>query len=326
MGIKCKICSNSIGNRIHIVKEMHFEIGEEFNYVECHKCGCLQIADIPKNIIDYYPDNYYAFSPPTIQIQSYLKRFIKRHRLKYMLGDNNLSGKLLLKLYGKPKVPIWLNSVNLKSNSKILDIGSGLGLLLIKLNNLGFTDLTGIDPYVNKPYRYSGQISVLKKTLEDINNIKYDFVMLHHSFEHMQNPKETLANINKLLKLNCFLLIRIPVASCYAWKKYGVNWVQLDAPRHFFLHTKQSIGLLANSTGFSLENIIYDSTEFQFISSELYKKGIPLIEHKKFYDDKMLSTFFNHTILDFRRFAEKLNQSNEGDQATFILKKKYDLT
>ena len=38
----------------------------------------------------------------------------------------------------------------------------------------------------------------------------------------------------------------IPVKSQTIWEKYGVNWSQIDAPRHFFLHTIKSFKILCS--------------------------------------------------------------------------------
>jgi hypothetical protein len=53
-------------------------------------------------------------------------------------------------------------------------------------------------------------------------------------------------------------------------------WVQLDAPRHFFLHSANSLGLLAGKVGMAVTETVYDSDELQFVGSEQYLKGIPL--------------------------------------------------
>jgi len=50
----------------------------------------------------------------------------------------------------------------------------------------------------------------------------------------MPNPRNVFEKISGLLSDEGTLLIRIPVMDCFAWKEYGVNWFQLDAPRHFF--------------------------------------------------------------------------------------------
>jgi SAM-dependent methyltransferase len=83
--------------------------------------------------------------------------------------------------------------------------------------------------------------SALKKIL-GVANLKdffditetFDFIMFHHSFEHMDAPEKVFQHIYKLLNKGSYALIRIPVADSSSFKKYGANWVNLDPPRHFF--------------------------------------------------------------------------------------------
>jgi hypothetical protein len=54
--------------------------------------------------------------------------------------------------------------------------------------------------------------------------------------------------------------------------------VQLDAPRHLFLHTRKSFGLLAARAGLQIEKWFCDSTSFQFWGSELYQRKLPFFK------------------------------------------------
>jgi len=139
-------------------------------------------------------------------------------------------------------------------------------------------------------------------------------IMMHHSFEHMANPYEVLNHLSTLLKPSGFLLIRIPMADSFAYRKYGVNWYQLDAPRHFFLYTVKSMSLLAKQCGFEIDRIEYDSTEYQFINSEKYCRDISL------HEDYIVSSEY---IKECRKSAHWLNKMKDGDQACFILRKQH---
>ncbi|MES2881071.1 MAG: methyltransferase domain-containing protein, partial [Bacteroidota bacterium] len=130
---------------------------------------------------------------------------------------------------------------------------------------------------------------------------------------HMSEPLKVMQNIHSLLNHGGYLLIRIPVADCYAWEHYRTNWVQLDAPRHFFLHTTKSMQTLSEQAGFVLEDVVHDSWELQFWGSEKYKKDLPLTD-KTF-------TFTNEEMLAFKTEAQKLNAAKKGDQACFYFKK-----
>ncbi|MGZ8559559.1 MAG: class I SAM-dependent methyltransferase [Chitinophagaceae bacterium] len=312
---ECKICGNVNNNKIYTAREMMFGLKDEFDYLECNECGCLQIISIPQDLIKYYPPNYYSYQTlvETDIIQTGLsktaKRIFKKKFLNGYLQGNAVSGKLMSKF--QQYYP-WIKRNTISNTSRILDIGCGTGELLLKMYNDGFLNLTGVDPYIIEDIQYKCGVNILKKQLEDIHD-KYDFIMLHHSFEHMDEPLDVLKKIYSLMDKGGMVIIRIPVSKGHAWRKYGVNWVQLDAPRHFFLHTTQSMQILSNNSGFILDDIVYDSYDLQFIGSEMYLRGIPLIDDHDFFSAEQIS--------DYKEEAGRLNRINDGDAACFYLKK-----
>lgn len=140
---------------------------------------------------------------------------------------------------------------------------------------------------------------------------QYDFIMMHHSFEHMDHPDRVLAKVKELLKPKGKLLIRIPVANSYAWRKYRRYWFAWEAPRHIFLHTTRSIQLLSSGAGFSIDSVEYDSSFFHLASSEKYLRDFP-------YSDDF-TMFSRRQIKDFAAEARRLNRIGDGDCACFYL-------
>lgn len=137
--------------------------------------------------------------------------------------------------------------------------------------------------------------------------------MLNHAFEHMPDPLATLARIREVLAPGGHAMIRIPVAGSWAWEHYGTTWVQLDAPRHFFLHTDRSMRNLAAAANLEWVTAINDSSEFQFTGSETYLKGFRLGDSR-----------VRFTVRELRRFeqrAAKLNQEGRGDTSTYYLRR-----
>ena len=59
MSESCRICGNSENNRKHIAREMMFGTRERFEYLECARCGTVQLIDVP-DLSRYYPEDYYA--------------------------------------------------------------------------------------------------------------------------------------------------------------------------------------------------------------------------------------------------------------------------
>ena len=104
------------------------------------------------------------------------------------------------------------------------------------------------------------------------------------------------------------MICRIPVATAWAWREYGEHWVALDAPRHLFLHTEDSMRRLAVASGFRIERVVYDSTSFQFWGSEQYRLGIPLMDPRSHHVDPKRSPFGKAQIAEWERRAEELNR------------------
>jgi predicted SAM-dependent methyltransferase len=137
----------------------------------------------------------------------------------------------------------------------------------------------------------------------------------------MPQPLDVLTKFHKLLKTNRYALVRIPVAASFAWRHYGVNWVALDAPRHLFLHTVESMRLLAKKAGFKLVDVEFDSTEHQFLASELFLRNISLKDSIYYIEDPQGNIFSEAQIEAFKAKAIELNANGDGDQACFYLQK-----
>lgn len=148
------------------------------------------------------------------------------------------------------------------------------------MRELGFRDVTGVDPFIPDTLKSRGDVVVWKKHLCEIEG-SFDFVMLNHSFKHMPEPVAVLCDIRRLLKPGRCALIRTPVASSFALQHYRGYWVQLDPARHLFLHTPQSMAFAAAQAGLEVESVFHDSYEFGLMSSEehLRNSRIPA-EHR----------------------------------------------
>ena len=170
----------------------------------------------------------------------------------------------------------------------------------------------GTDPYISKDIYYH-DVKILKLDLSEIDNT-FDCITLQHSFEHMPDPEYVIKHLERLLNPDGVIIIRIPVADCFAWYKYGEFWVQLDAPRHFYIHTPKSIGILLENTGLYLDEVIFDSGAHQFIMSEKYKRGLTLFAPDNYFTKK--------EIKRFDKEAKNLNMNKQGDTACFYIKKK----
>lgn len=328
----CRICGNSRNNRDFYVKEMMFGYQDIFRYFQCSNCECLQITEFPKNIAKYYPSNYHSSMPEQSQPRTghSIKRFLRLKRDEAALLKKRGFGRVLQNIFPWDKDRIAaVNEIldfgqlarrNICFNTKILDVGCGQGFFLNNLHSIGFNKLTGIDPFIEREVFYNNGIKIFKKWIHDIDEV-FGLIVFNHSFEHMPDPLEVLRSVSRILHKKGMCRIRIPIVPSYAWEKYGVNWVQLDAPRHFFLHSIKSIQILTEKAGLQLEATIYDSTALQFWGSEQYLRNIPLRSSSSHWVSPENSIFSPQDIKVFQDRASELNQKKQGDQAAFYISK-----
>ncbi|RZS95203.1 class I SAM-dependent methyltransferase [Cecembia calidifontis] len=301
-GYSCYYCGCTETPKKHQAKEMMFGTGESFELDACTSCGSLQLTNPPADLSVYYPPSYYSLQE--LVVSGPLKQFLKR--LRYRLFVAGI--RFLKPVYGD-----WMRYSGAGLNSRIADIGCGNGQLLYEMYAAGFKELEGFDPFMEKDSKLADGFHLFKKSIFEMTG-KYDLLMMHHALEHMPQPEEVLKKCYQLLKKGGCLLIRIPVADAQVWKEEGVNWVQLDVPRH--LHIPSTLGLktLSEKIGFSVKKITFDSTDFQFWGTELYKKGIPLKDASSFpFPEELEKAFKNKALL--------YNQKGIGDQACFYLER-----
>jgi len=313
----CRICGNRDGNRSYIAREMMFGFRDEFEYVQCAACECLQMREVPVDLGRYYPsDGYSAHQPQALVADTPVKALLRHHRAAYSLYGRDLFGAALCRIFGVPAFyPSYchqLRKLGARLDDRILDVGSGTGAMLINLQTMGFRNLVGVDPFVAEEIRYENGVRILKQELAETEG-QFDLITLHHSFEHMPEPAEVFRHLHRLLTPGRQLLLRIPVVPCYAWSHYGTDWVQLDAPRHLFIHSPRSIRLMAEQVGLEVAGVEYDSTEMQFGGSERYRRDVPLLADEAPVPDEQRALY--------REKARELNARGEGDQACFYLRK-----
>ena len=296
-------------------------LGDEFSYFECSNCGCLQIGEIPDDMSKYYSGNYHSLisQRAMMEQENRPKKYLRKKRDQYtILGKGHL-GRVLQRLrkgtiqllYKPPKAQIT-------RSSKILDVGCGAGDLLYILKNLGFTNILGIDPYISNDI-VDKHLRIFRKTIHDLTDEEhFDWIIFRHSFEHMSDQLGTLLKAQHLLSEFGTCSIEMPIKSKSIWGRYGVNWAQIDAPRHFFLHTLSSFELLTQNTNLHLSGLIFNSSEFQFWASEQNRRGIPLAANNSYFVNPRSSIFKTEEIKNYRIMAAELNVQGRAILRSFI--------
>jgi len=289
----CQVCQSEIGT-LHLVREMMLGTRDKFLYYECSECGCLSLAEVPANLDSYYPKNEYLDNVRPLSLPRKIKNKLYLSRFSFLVNWRKRSDLDVIR------------RVKLKKDMPFLEVGCTPGSLLTDLRELGY-DAHGVNPFVETDVEDRFGVRVERKTLAEVKG-QFDVILFRHSLEHM--PIHMLQLAREHIKMGGFCVVCIPLLG-WAWHAYETDWAELDAPRHFFVHSRKSFSLLAEKSGFRIEQVIFDSTESQFWTSDSYQRDVPLSEMpkpKRSQRSRML------------RLAEALNLSNQGDSAQFYLK------
>lgn len=269
----CRICGETGEFDTYLAREMMQGSKEEFVYFVCEHCQCLQIAEVPENIGDYYGSGYYSFQVPE-----------------------------------SPNVEF---DTPITHMMKVLDVGCGAGAWLVKKAFDGWGNLYGCDPFLEHDRHYGSRVSIRNCSIHEVEGDgTFDVIRMSDSFEHMTDPLEVLKSARRLLKPGGTLYMTIPTYPNVAFEHFGPHWYQLDAPRHIFLHSRQSLEWLSKESGLAISGVRYNSNNNQIIRSYFYQHGISYFEQTP---ELVRTCFNNEDINSLQAQSESWNEEERGD-------------
>lgn len=264
----CKICGADGRFETYLAREMLQGTRDEFVYFACDRCRCLQLAEVPENLADYYGSEYYSMGQQEQEEMAFTKPVIH-----------------------------W---------QKVLDVGCGSGYWLVQKAREGWGNLYGCDPFLEHDRYYGERVHIRSCSILEVEGDgTFDVIRMHDSFEHMANPLEALKSARRLLKADGLLTMTIPVYPNAAFDKYGPHWYQLDAPRHIFLHSKCSLEWLAKKAGLSVAGWKFQSCNSQFVRSFFYQNGIPFYEQQELIREYFTERELTELELEAERANER---------------------
>jgi 2-polyprenyl-3-methyl-5-hydroxy-6-metoxy-1,4-benzoquinol methylase len=314
----CRICLARFGFRDHHVPRSRYgpEALDPVRYLECHGCGSLIIATVPEDLHREYGSGYHTANGAAART-TWPRPLLRRLRARHAVAGTGGVGRLLSALFPDPLegFPELLRLAHAEPDSRLLDVGAGTGEILGRLRDAGYQDLTGVDPFLPEVGSREAGVRMIRSELDALtgegkSEDPFDVVMFNHSLEHVPDPEGALRAARALLSPGGRILVRTPVVGCLAWDRYGTAWVQIDAPRHLFVFSREGLPIMARRAGLELEAVRDDSTEVQFLGSELYQAGHPLHEFSR--------RFGWARRRRLRREARALNALGRGDQAGFV--------
>jgi SAM-dependent methyltransferase len=144
---------------------------------------------------------------------------------------------------------------------RLLEAGCSTGRLLMHLHRrygIPLQNLYGIEPdrQASKAAQASGLTRIYGTGLHETDlGCRFDRIVFWHVLEHIHRIGETLDAARGLLEQDGMLVIALPNIESFDSKRYGMEWIALDAPRHLYHFTPDTLGILLKKHGFTVVDI-----------------------------------------------------------------------
>jgi 2-polyprenyl-3-methyl-5-hydroxy-6-metoxy-1,4-benzoquinol methylase len=242
--MNCPVCLHPVTVPALTGTDVLFEATPRtFHLSRCAACDSLFLDPPPEpaEIATFYPATYWWKSSSTT-----LKRFERLYRRAVLRDHLTFIVKAAAHIQPRPR-PF-----------RLLDVGCGSGTLLGLLKTRGF-DVLGLD-YSSEAAAIAGtehNVTVVVGSLEDAHfeDDSFDIVTLFHVMEHVTNPRQVLAEVERILKPSGRLVIQVPNIGSWQYRLFGATWYGLDIPRHVIDYSATSMQQLLNRAGFRVHRV-----------------------------------------------------------------------
>ena len=134
----------------------------------------------------------------------------------------------------------------------LLEVGCGAGDRLPLFKSLGWR-VTGqdVDPVAGNEARRTNGVEVHIGPLEDLARAerRFDAIVVNHVIEHVVDPVALLRLCRSMLRPGGSLVCVTPNAGSWGHRRFGVQWMSLDPPRHINIFTPASLRMASEMAG-----------------------------------------------------------------------------
>ena len=262
MNKQCPWCGSE-KSQIHLWLKDEFLTKEDFQIYECKNCGLLYTEPRPdkEKIGQYYKSEaYYSH-------QENKKGFIPK--LYESVKSVNLKKKYKIATKGLKR-------------GKVLDIGCGVGDFLHTMEQMGWEG-SGIEPSEEAKEiarkRVRAQIWQPQE-IESLPDNSFDLITMWHVLEHVDDVKEEIRQLQRLVKKGGRLVLALPNFKSYDAQYYNAQWAAYDVPRHLNHFCKESIVRIFRDSSFELtrtDKLVWDAYYISYMSETYRNHSLPLL-------------------------------------------------
>lgn len=233
--VSCNLCGSNDSKLLYTLSDFYLERPEiTVQLRQCRRCGLGYQDPRPtaEEIKEHYPDNYEP----------------------YVNLDKELPGGLLGQAirYGLQKRVSYITRY--KQQGRLLDVGCSTGSFLLMMQRSAQWQVQGVElnEHVARLAVEQRGLKVFPGRLEDAEfaDQLFDAVTMWDVLEHVHDPLATLSEIHRILKPGGLLVVRVPNLASWDARLFKRYWAGLDAPRHLYLFTPQTLVQSIEQAGF----------------------------------------------------------------------------
>lgn len=157
----------------------------------------------------------------------------------------------------RPNLDFNVKYLPANPGGRLLEVGCGSGDSLKTMQDLGWqAEGVEVDNAATAHARSIG-MNVHSGILEeqDYPEGYFDAIVINHVIEHVHDIRSLLIKCYEILKPGGRLVIVTPNIESWGHRIYQSAWLHLDAPRHLFIFSPNSLQTLASEAGFNISNI-----------------------------------------------------------------------
>ena len=208
---------------------------DNLNVLKCNQSGVIVLEKAEKNE-SYYEENI----PYTNELK----------------GETHVQNGVILSTPLEDDIRRFESYKDLICNSEILDFGCGRGKF-IKLTQEISKKSVGLElNKINRKYVNDTGVQCVNY-LSELKDEKFDLITLNHVFEHLNNPINTLKELQKYLKNDGVIIIEVPHARDLLLETFDLESFKNFTfwSEHLILHTKESLESFTKNSGLQVRKI-----------------------------------------------------------------------
>jgi len=226
--VNCDLCGGDETHPVYTVRDNNYGTPGTFQLAACAACGLVYQNPRPTAVeigAYYLTDAYHPFRAIHDQKQPE-PQALHRQRARRLTAQAGVG--------------------------RVLDVGCGSGLFLLAMQQLGWT-VCGVEPNSTAVefVRQTLQIEAYEGDIFAFPEVEtVDLITFWDVLEHTHSPTAVLRRAFQLLKPQGYLALNVPNWASIERRLFRERWIAIDAPRHLYHFTPQTIAAMLEVSGF----------------------------------------------------------------------------